>query len=414
MDPIMNSYFIKFKQAFEIETESAQPEEKKRKEADAFEKFVNYAIYSEDSPEVFTANMELFDFICVGAFTTGIDGIGIRVNDRLVREIEDVKLIVQESKKISVDFVFVQTKIGASFEIGEFNKFGLAVKNFFSEGYLPENSHVKEFRKIKDFIYSDNKTIAKLDTNPRLYLHYVFTGNEPTDENYTGTRDLLEKELSTYYFEEIKIDVIAGKQLIKICKELENQFEIQINIRDIFPLIVDSEEAVKKAYSFTCDASELLKIITKEDGMLRRSLFNDNVRDYLGHNPVNTEIERQIIEDPEIFLLCNNGITIVCNDFDQVRDKLVKIENPQIVNGCQTCNAIFNQKDHPNVKKVQLLIRVISTDNLLLSNQIVRGNNKQNQVLDEAFEATLRWSPSLGQDRGNIKVGFHYPQGVWC
>jgi len=26
----------------------------------------------------------------------------------------------------------------------------------------------------------------------------------------------------------------------------------------------------------------------------------------------------------------------------------------------------------------------------------------------------LRWPPSLGQDRGNIKVGFRYPQGVWC
>ena len=25
----------------------------------------------------------------------------------------------------------------------------------------------------------------------------------------------------------------------------------------------------------------------------------------------------------------------------------------------------------------------------------------------------MRWTPSLGQDRGNIKVGFHYPQGVW-
>ena len=26
----------------------------------------------------------------------------------------------------------------------------------------------------------------------------------------------------------------------------------------------------------------------------------------------------------------------------------------------------------------------------------------------------VRWSPSLGQDRGNIKSGSRYPQGVWC
>jgi 5-methyltetrahydropteroyltriglutamate--homocysteine methyltransferase len=34
----------------------------------------------------------------------------------------------------------------------------------------------------------------------------------------------------------------------------------------------------------------------------------------------------------------------VCSDFLQIRDKLVSIDNPQIVNGCQTCNSIFIQK----------------------------------------------------------------------
>ena len=38
---------------------------------------------------------------------------------------------------------------------------------------------------------------------------------------------------------------------------------------------------------------------------------------------------------------------------------------------------------------MQLLVRVISTEDLDVSNSIVRGNNKQNQVLEEAFEATL-------------------------
>ncbi len=155
-------------------------------------------------------------------------------------------------------------------------------------------------------------------------------------------------------------------------------------------MIVAPEADVKKAYAFTCSAKEFFKIIQKEDGLLRRSLFNDNVRDYLGNKgAVNSEIEKTIVENPEMFLLCNNGITIVCSDFDQVRDKLVKIENPQIVNGCQTSHSLFNLKGHENINKTQLLIRLISTENLRISNKIVRGTNKQNQVLDEAFEATL-------------------------
>ncbi len=123
------------------------------------------------------------------------------------------------------------------------------------------------------------------------------------------------------------------------------------------------------------------------------SLFNDNVRDYLGDSKnVNGEIEKTITESPEMFLLCNNGITIVCTDFEQVRDKLVKIENPQIVNGCQTSNSLFNQRNSLNINKVKLLVRLISTENPGISNKIVRGTNKQNQVLEEAFETTRSFS----------------------
>ncbi len=35
-------------------------------------------------------------------------------------------------------------------------------------------------------------------------------------------------------------------------------------------------------------------------------------------------------------------------------------------------------------------------------------------ILDEKLQELLRWPPSLGQDRGNVKIGSRYPQGVWC
>ncbi|MDZ8261008.1 AIPR family protein [Nostoc sp. ChiQUE01b] len=393
MEPILRGHFNNFKQAFEIISTTASSEEDKKKDAKAFEKFVNYVLLSLDYPDIFTADAELLDFVCIGGgYDTGIDGIGIKVNDRLVRNSDEVSQITQANKKINVEFVFIQSKMQTKFDTSEFTTFGTGVKNFFSDGYLTENSKIKEFRDIKNFIYSDNKIISKLEKNPSIYLYYISTGTEPTDENFKGNLKLLKKELTEggYFFGNVEVNVIGGRQLIKFCRELENKFEVQMNIIDIFPLIVDSKADVKKAYAFTCNASEFLKILEKEDGTLRRSLFNDNVRDYLGANgAVNSEIEKTITDSPEMFLLCNNGITIVCSDFEQVRDKLVKIENPQIVNGCQTSNSLFNLKNTSNIKKAQLLVRLISTENLSISNKIVRGTNKQNQVLDEAFEATL-------------------------
>lgn len=393
MEPILKAHFTKFKQSFEISTFAPTPEEEIQNEAAAFEKFVNYVIFSLDYPEIFTADIELLNYVCAGSGNdTGIDGMGIKINDRLVRSEEEILQITKSSKKINIDFVFIQSKMRSKFDASEFNTFGIGVKHFFSEATLPENSKIKAFRKLKDFIYSDEKVISKLEKNPNVQLYYVGMGKQPTDDHFAGTVKMLEKEFlnGDFYFDEVSIKIISGKTLVNFCKELENNFSVQINILDIFPLIVDVKTEVKKAYAFTCSAAEYLRILIKEDDTLRRALFNDNVRDYLGNKGfVNSEIEKTVIENPEMFLLCNNGITIVCSDFDQVRDKLVKVENPQIVNGCQTSNSIFNLRNNPNILKTQLLIRLICTENPNVSNKIVRGTNKQNQVLEEAFEATL-------------------------
>ena len=392
MEPVLKAYLNNFKKSFDINTTSPTGVIDPLRESNAFERFVNYVLFSLDFPDIFTADIELLDFVCVGGgHDTGIDGIGIKINERLVRSIDEVKEISQSSRKLNIEFIFIQSKMKPNFDAAELNNFGTGVKVFFSEGYLPENAKIAEFREIKDYIYADEKIIAKLEKNPSLYLYYVGTGIEPSDQHVLGMQQWLKKEITdNFYFDDVDLKFAGGKQLIKYCRELENKFEVQINIIDIFPLIVDPATEVKKSYAFTCSAGEFLKIITKEDGYLRRSLFNDNVRDYLGNKgAINSEIEKTIIESPEMFLLCNNGITIVCSDFDQVRDKLVKIENPQIVNGCQTSNSIFNFRQNPNINKIQLLIRLISTDNHDVSNKIVRGTNKQNEVLDEAFEATL-------------------------
>jgi hypothetical protein len=91
----------------------------------------------------------------------------------------------------------------------------------------------------------------------------------------------------------------------------------------------------------------------------------------------------------------NNGITIVCDDFVANNRKL-KIVNPQIVNGCQTSHIIFEAwQKNLKINDVPLSIKVISTNNQDVSNDIVRGTNRQNIVLDEAFEATKEFHKNL-------------------
>jgi cold shock CspA family protein len=409
MDPILRSHFVRFKNDFEIDTA-----EEPRKEAAAFERFANYVLLSVDYPDAFAADTELLEVVSVGgADDTFIDGIGIAVNDRLVRSIDEINEIVESNRKLSVDFVFIQSKMRSTFEMAELSNFGTGVRLFFSPSSLPQNSKVTDFRELKEYVYSNEKVISKLSSNPSLRLYFVGTGNEPENEHFSAIRSVITNDLAKQtqcYFDRVELTVVDGRKLTKFCRELANSFEVQINIRDIFPLSVDSSADVKKAYAFTCGAPEFLKVLRKEDGSLRRSLFNDNVRDYLGNSgAINREIEDTIVNTPEMFLLCNNGVTVVCAEFDQIRDKLVKIENPQIVNGCQTSNTIFSLRAHANIDKIQLLVRVICTENRAVSTRIVRGTNRQNQVLEEAFEATLPFhqevlEPYFAASTGPVKL----------
>jgi hypothetical protein len=396
MNPLLKRHFTNFKQRFDITVPTNLKEnEKILLESKSFEKFVNNAIFSLEYPEIFTSDSNLLNFISIGGGNdTGIDGLGIVVNDTIIRSLDDIKLIMDEkNKKIEFDFIFIQSKMQDNFDAGEFNTFAIGVDHFLAKRpTLPENDKLKEFRKIKEALDSDdvNKRIKR---TPNLYLYYVSTGNPPTDQHFLGTKNLIEKKFQNndYYFNEVNVKIIDGKTLINFCDELENNFQIKINILDTLPLLVGTNEEIKKAHVFTCTAKEYLKILTKDDDSLRKHLFSDNVRDYLGNKEgsVNSEIERSIMQDPEMFLLCNNGVTIVCSDFNPIKDKLVQIDNPQIVNGCQTSTSIYKQKDNPQIENVKLLVRLICTENFSISNKIVRGTNKQNQVLEEAFESTL-------------------------
>lgn len=392
-DLILKKHFKDFQDAWHIEGNES--------ESVIFEKFVNYTILSQDEVNTFVGHPELLDFCCTGGGDDAkMDGIGIKINGQLVGSVEDVEQIVDSSKKIEVDFFLIQSKERNDFDSSAVNTFGIGVKNFFSDPLLPENDKVKEIRKIKDYIYSQEKVYRKLSDNPSVNIYYVFCGSTPTDEHTQAVKDLVIKGLESCpdCLGRVEMEYVDAKGLIKKCKELENNYTAELNIRDIIPLTVSNNQLIKKAYAFTCEATELLKLLTKEDQTIRRSLFNRNVRDYLGdQGNVNCEIKNTIANEPEMFLMCNNGITIVCSDFLQIKDKLVSIDNPQIVNGCQTSSTLFVQKDNPSLSKVQVLVKLICTEDGTVTNKIVRGTNKQNQVLEESFESTRPFHQEIEQ-----------------
>lgn len=134
---------------------------------------------------------------------------------------------------------------------------------------------------------------------------------------------------------------------------------------------------------------------------LGSKLFSLNVRFALGSNKRIKNIWESLVdpEDSHYFWLYNNGLTILCDDFELKEAQKLSITNPQVVNGCQTVTA-FRKKLGQYSDQPSVLARIIKApSNDEGKNQailIAEKTNSQNPVLsrdlrsNDAVQAKLR------------------------
>lgn len=355
----------------------------------AFEHFVNFNILYAHNPEPFLGNSDFLELCNVGGSNDlGIDGIAIKLNGVFLREKSDVDVILHGNKKATVELIFIQSKYKEKFDMGEFNKFISGVRDFLSETHLqPMNDNIKRMLEIKEYILSDEIMIM-WEKNPSVRLYYVTMGKKDDLPHIEALGTQFKSDIqSMNTYEGIYIHLIDSKALKDICDGNENSFTEIVEIIDSMPLT--AVEDVDNSCMALCYAPEIYKLLKTTDGVIRKSLFNDNVRDFQGETAINEDIEKTISEEPQKFVLLNNGITIVCDEYKS-NNRKVTLVNPQIVNGCQTSHMIYFAKEKGfDISKVPVSIKIISTKNDYITSQVVRGTNKQNIVYEEAFE-TIR------------------------
>ncbi len=159
-------------------------------------------------------------------------------------------------------------------------------------------------------------------------------------------------------------------------------------------------------YIFT-PVKSLFDLKTKSDKE-KYPLFNDNIREYLGNKGINKKIYQTLLDDNEKrnFFYYNNGITMICDEIKPTNTcnygkfhAVTKVINPQIVNGCQTVNSIYEALNTCNPSEVEekfedvfVMLKVLQINkndeaSNKLKNDIVRYNNSQNSIDERTFEA---------------------------
>ena len=138
------------------------------------------------------------------------------------------------------------------------------------------------------------------------------------------------------------------------------------------------------------------------------SIFEENIREYLGTKGINSGIIKTLKskQDRKNFFYFNNGITIICESTGKSKNNITReipLNMPQIVNGCQTMNSIYEVLSGYNdsdIKKefidtyviVKILVYDIKKEaesngnnERSLYKEIVKFTNTQNAINEKAF-----------------------------
>ncbi|MCY6380530.1 AIPR family protein [Hoeflea prorocentri] len=306
-----------------------------------------------------------------------IDAYAVKVNGRLVLDAENVDDLLELNGSLDVEFIIIQAKSSDSFDGAAILALGdnLAKEVFSESPNLPVNDDVRRFMEIKNRVFEN---AAKLKDNPICRVFYACTGNWKNDDYLTKIIDRKRDEiLDTNLFSEVSFEPLGARELQQLFRRTKTSISRTIRIDSLvtLPTIKD----VEAAYLGILPASEFLKLLIDDDGDIMKSVFVDNVRDFQGQNPVNLDIAKTIQEgDFDQFVLRNNGITIVAKSIRPTSSQY-RLEEYQIVNGCQTSHVIYENKEILG-DGLFVPVKLIHTEDEEVAQAIVKSTNKQTLV----------------------------------
>lgn len=368
----------------------ANLELKSEGESKDFEKFVNYVVTSSEYNKTFDV-----DSITVGEGNdTGIDGISIIANGQLVESTDEIDDLLERNNFLEVDYLFIQAKTSSNFDGGEINSFLFGVNDFFStEPRLVRNDDIQHFAEISNYIIDKAPRFRR---NPSLKLYYVTTGNWVGDTNLKGIINSGENSLEeTNLFDKVIFNVWGARELAFAYRKTKDAISSIINFYN--RITIPQINGVSQAYIGLLPYREFLKILSDDEGNLL-NVFEDNVRDFQGeNNDVNGGIANTLNSyDSEIFSVLNNGVTIVASSISPTGDQFT-LTDYQIVNGCQTSNVLFNNKDGQFINNVFVPIKLIATTDDEVKTRITLATNNQTPIRKEQLAALTKFQRSLEQ-----------------
>lgn len=246
---------------------------------------------------------------------------------------------------------------------------------------------IQEFRDLRSEI---------LSSNIRLQCYYATLGNPDNaagefPEQITRIRSDYSASVGEFTFE------VLGPARIFELFNLREKHRVKAN--DKLKIVYDQNKAnllehtIEDVSGVICTvmAPEIARIVNTHP-----NVFDDNLRRFLGFGgtgTVNSKIKDSCVSETEapLFWFLNNGITIVCDDFEVHKDfdnPFVDLKGIRIVNGCQTSTTLAKADARRELKpSAKVMTRIFKTKSADLASKLLITTNTQNKITSRDLHA---------------------------
>ena len=254
------------------------------------------------------------------------------------------------------------------------------------------------------------------DGFPDFRIWLLSNGKPPIDHEIEPVAKRIETS-------DIKIKHFHLKEIADLCLERKNVHDVRY--------FYGREDGVTKFDKFgisgamgLISANELYDLIKDraDHQRVEPTLFDVNVRGFLGFkNYINNEIYKTAASSKnKQFWALNNGITMIATEgrISNTSDRpKIKVKNLSIVNGVQTCSAVFEaMKEHcPNFepfRELSIAFRLFISDDPDLVDQISITTNSQNRINFRDLKANDEIQKAIEKDLRAIGIGYIRKRGA--
>ncbi len=326
--------------------------------------------------------------VTTDADDAAIDGIGIVIDGELVISPDDAEQIFATHKSnLTVDVVFIQSKSGESFKKDEIANFAMGLTDFLSlDPQLPNGKLNEEALLTFQVVLNNLKKVR--NRRPHASIFYCTSGTYKAEREIDGALKIVKRNVEeTDLFNGVDVTPLGRSELLSFWADISDKNEAKLKVVEYFGMPKMPE--IPQSYVAIVNAKEFVnKLLKGQDGFINNGVFEENVRAFLGsENDVNSGIEETLhdVGKKQIFSVLNNGITVVAPELTLTpNSKEIDLTNYQIINGCQTSNALFICREHLD-DSVNVVVKFIESPNSEISSDIIAATNSQSEVSKESF-----------------------------